>query len=77
MWQGLLDTILKDINLDFFKAIKYSIRHLHIQTHQKNPSRNMSNIFSVNNEHTSTASVPSIVNFEYISHFILLLLLLN
>ena len=77
MWQGLLDTILKDINLDFFKAIKYSIWHLHIQTHQKNLSRNVSNIFSVNNEHTSTMSVPSIVNFEYISHFILLLLLLN
>ena len=77
MWQGLLDTTLKDINLDFFRAIKYSIWHLHIQTHQKNLSRNVSNIFSVNNEHTSTMSVPSIVNFEYISHFILLLLLLN
>ena len=46
MWQGLLDTILKDINLDFFKAIKYSIRHLHIQTHQKTPVE-MCQIFSV------------------------------
>ena len=77
MWQGLLDATLKDINLDFFKAIKYSIWHLHIKTHQKNSSRNMSNIFNVKNEHTSTTSVPSIVNFECILHFILLLLLLN
>ena len=75
---GLLDATLKDIDkFRFFKAIKYSIRHLHVQTHQKNLTRNVLNIFKVNDKLTSTRSVASIVNFEYISHFILLLLLLN
>ena len=37
----------------------------------------MSNIFKVNYKLTSITSVASIANFEYISHFIPLLLLLN
>ena len=37
----------------------------------------MSNIFKVNNKDTRTTSGASVVNFEHISHFILLLLLLN
>ena len=37
----------------------------------------MSNMFTVNNKDTRTMSVTTIVNFEHISHFILLLLLLD
>ena len=37
----------------------------------------MSNIFKVSNKDTRTTSGTSIVNFKHISHFILLLILLN
>ena len=37
----------------------------------------MSNIFKVNNKDSRAISEASTVNFEHISHFILLLLLLN
>ena len=40
-------------------------------------TRNVSNIFKVNNKDTRTMSIYSIVECEYISYFILLLLLLN
>ena len=54
--------------------MKFSIQHLYVQTQQKN-TRNVSTILKVNNDVTRTTSVASIVNFEHISHFILLLLL--
>ena len=38
---------------------------------------NVLNIFKVDNKYTKTISSASIVNFEHISQFILLLLLLN
>ena len=40
-------------------------------------TRNLSNIFKVNNKDTRTMPATSIVNFEHILVFILLLLLLN
>ena len=57
------------------QTTKYSVQHLHAQSPHKN-TRNVSNIFKFNNKDTRT-SFASIVNFEHISHFILLLLVLN
>ena len=57
--------------------MKYFILHLHVQTQQKKPTSNVLNIFKVNNKLNSKTSVAFIVNFEYISHFILQLLLMN
>ena len=54
---------------------KYSIQQLHVQIQQKN-TKNVSSISKVNMKDTRT-SVASIVNSEYILHFVLLLLLLN
>ena len=39
--------------------------------------RNKSNVFKVNNKDTRIIYVASLVNFEHILHFIILLLLLN
>ena len=56
---------------------------LHVQNQQKNTSTTcqiysqLSNIFRVNNKDTRTMSGASVVKFENISHYILLLLLLN
>ena len=38
---------------------------------------NVSDTFKVNNKDTRTTSGASIVNFEHVPHFILLILLLN
>ena len=59
--------------------MKFSIWHLYVQTLQKKTknTRNVLATLKVNNEVTRTTSVDSIVNFEHISYFILLLLLLN
>ena len=59
------------------KAIKYSIQHLHVQNQQKRHPNKMSNIIKVKNKDARTTSGNSIVNFEHILHFILLLSLLN
>ena len=62
--------------LDLIKTTKYSIRHLHVQTQQEN-TRTKSSVFKVNNKDTRMTSVASIVNFEHILHFILVLLVLT
>ena len=85
---GLLGLTLKHRWTEI-KTTKYSIQHFHVQNQQKNPKssnnnsnnkknnmRNVSNMFKVSNIDTRTF-LASIVNFEHISHFILLLLLLN
>ena len=66
------------------KAINYSIWHLHVQSQQKKKTNkqkkhynNVSNISKVNIKNTSTMSGACIVNFEHISHIIILSLLLN
>ena len=90
---GLLDPILAHIDkfrlqqwsvpcgIHMFKLskeeTKHTQTHTHTHTHTHSLTRNMSNIFKVNNKDTRTTPVTSIVNFEHISHFILLLLLLN
>ena len=60
------------------KAIKYSIRlYVLSQPEKKKYNTNVSNIFKVKNKYTRTTNDASIINFEHISHFILLLLLLH
>ena len=69
---GLLGPTLKHIHKIYIKAIEYLIPHLHIQTQQIN-TKNTSNILKFNNKDTRKTSGSSIVNFEHISQFILLL----
>ena len=45
---------------------------LHVQTKQKN-TRTMSNISKVNNKENIITSDVSVVNFEHVLHFMLLL----
>ena len=49
------------------------MRRLHVQTKQKKHTRTVSNISKVNNKETIITSDVSVVNFEHVLHFILLL----
>ena len=55
------------------------MQHLDVQICLKNMNNmnNVPNIFKVNKKDIKTMCGASIVNFEHISHFILLLTLLN
>ena len=46
-------------------------------TKKKKKKNNVANIFKVNNQETRMASGASIIDFEHILHFILLLTFLN
>ena len=73
-------TRLQNPTMVQIKTIKYSNRHLEVQSQQKKQKKhwnNMSNMFEVNNKYTRTTTGVSIVNLEHIFQCILLLLLLN
>ena len=59
------------------KVIKNSTCHLHVKSEQKTHWINVSNILKVSNKDTGMESGTSIVNFQHVSHFILLSNLLN
>ena len=63
-------------NIDKFKLRQQSISFA-IYMFKGSKKNNVSDIFKVNNKDTRTTSGASIVNFEHVPHFILLILLLN
>ena len=73
---GFPDMTLENIYLDQGNKIFHPAFTCSNSAKKTKKTRNMSNIFKVNNnKDTSTMSVASIVNFEHILQFILMLLI--
>ena len=72
---GHLDPTLKHI--DKIRLRQLSISSCICMFKLSKSTRNLSNIFQVYNKDTSTTPSASVVNYEHISHVVLLLLLVN